>query len=81
MPFSPQPSYQRRQILRLATLAAGASLFPSACRTLNSTSMSDSVTAQPSVPPQTSRVVLVHSEDRVAGTRQALDLLQPSVLK
>ena len=81
MPFSPQPSYQRRQILRLATLAAGASLFPSACRTLNSTSMSDSVTAQPSVPPQTSRVVLVHSEDRVAGTRQALDLLQPTGLK
>lgn len=81
MPFSPQPSYQRRQILRLATLAAGASLFPSACRTLNSTNMSDSVTAQPSVPPQTSRVVLVHSEDRVAGTRQALDLLQPTGLK
>jgi uncharacterized protein (DUF362 family) len=43
--------------------------------------MSDSVTAQPSVPPQTSRVVLVHSEDRVAGTRQALDLLQPTGLK
>jgi len=81
MPFSPQPSYQRRQILRLATLAAGASLFPSACRTLNSTSISDSVTAQPAVPPQTSRVVLVHSEDRVAGTRQALDLLQPTGLK
>ena len=81
MPFSPQPSYQRRQILRLATLAAGASLFPSACRTLNSSSISDSVTAQPSVPPQTSRVVLVHSEDRVAGTRQALDLLQPTGLK
>ncbi|MFM7440187.1 MAG: DUF362 domain-containing protein, partial [Snowella sp.] len=33
------------------------------------------------VPPQTSRVVLVHSEDRVAGTRQALDLLQPTGLK
>jgi len=81
MPFSPQQSYQRRQILRLAILAAGASLFPSACRTLNSTSISDSVTAQPSVPPQTSRVVLVHSEDRVAGTRQALDLLQPTGLK
>ena len=81
MPFSPQPSYQRRQILRLATLAAGASLFPSACRTLNSTSISDSVTAQPAIPPQTSRVVLVHSEDRVAGTRQALDLLQPTGLK
>ncbi len=81
MPFSPEASYQRRQILRLATLAAGASFFPSACRTLNSTSISDSVTAQPSVPPQTSRVVLVHSEDRVAGTRQALDLLQPTGLK
>ncbi|WP_330202918.1 DUF362 domain-containing protein [Cyanobacterium sp. DS4] len=77
---------QRRQVLRLATLATGASLFPSACRAINSTVADNKVTAQsasssPLTPPQISKVVLVYNEDRSAGTRQALDLLQPSDLK
>lgn len=87
-PFPPDGQYNRRQILRLASLAAGTSIFPSACRLLNSPETEPPATAQnPSTPApeltvqpnpsQTSQVVLVHSEDRVAGTRQALDLLQP----
>ncbi|WPF89297.1 DUF362 domain-containing protein [Cyanobacterium aponinum AL20118] len=77
---------QRRQVLRLATLATGASLFPSACRAINSTVADNKVTAQsasssPLNPPQISKVVLVYNEDRSAGTRQALDLLQPTGLK
>lgn len=70
---------QRRQILRLATLATGASLFPSACRAINSTVTDNKVIAQSS--PQMSKVVLVYNEDRSAGTRQALELLQPNGLK
>jgi len=74
---------QRRQVLRLATLATGASLFPSACRAISSTVTDNKVTGQtsPLTPPQTSKVVLVYNEDRSAGTRQALDLLQPNELK
>ncbi|MBD2394125.1 DUF362 domain-containing protein [Cyanobacterium aponinum FACHB-4101] len=77
---------QRRQVLRLATLATGASLFPSACRAINSTVADNKVTAQstsssPLNPPQISKVVLVYNEDRSAGTRQALDLLQPTGLQ
>lgn len=74
---------QRRQVLRLATLAAGASLFPSACGAISSTVTDNKLTAQtsPVTPPQTSKVVLVYNEDRSAGTRQALQLLQPSELK
>lgn len=83
------PPFQRRQILRLATLAAGASLFPAACSSLNSNNTNNTVTAQPSSPAapqspvssQTSRVVVVYNEDRAAGTRQALDLLQPTGIK
>ena len=88
----PDKHYKRRQILRLASLAAGASMFPSACRTLNSPPKENQALAQESPTlasellvqtrsPQTSRVVLVSSEDRVAGTRQALDLLQPEGIK
>lgn len=74
---------QRRQVLRLATLATGASLFPSACHGINSTITENKVTAQtaPLNPPQTSQVVLVYNEDRSTGTRQVLDILQPSGLK
>lgn len=90
--FPPDAHYNRRQILRLASLAAGASLFPSACRAFNSPTTESQVTANepsspaskltvPTKPPQTSRVVLLYSEDRVAGTRQALDLLQPKGIK
>lgn len=79
---SDQP-LQRRQVLRLATLAAGASLFPSACRAINPTVPHNTVTAQssPQISPQTSKVVLVYHEDRQAGTQKALDLLQPTDLK
>ena len=91
-PFPPDGHYNRRQILRLASLAAGASIFPSACRALNSATTESQATVKKSPtpaskltvqlkPPQTSRVVLVYSEDRVAGTRQALDLLQPGGIK
>jgi hypothetical protein len=74
---------KRRQVLHLAILAAGASLFPSACRAINSTVTENKVTVQSSAltPPQTSKVVLVYNEDRLAGTRQALELLQPTGLK
>ncbi len=78
---------QRRQVLRLATLAAGASLFPSACRAIDSTVSDQEVIVQSSspfsalTPPQTSKVVVVYNENRSAGTRQALDLLQPNELK
>ena len=88
----PDGQYNRRQILRLASLAAGASILPSACRTLNSPKAENQVTAQnsstpvpeltvPKRAPQTSRVVWVYNEDRVIGTRKALDLLQPTGIK
>ena len=88
----PEGQYNRRQILSLASLAAGASIFPSACRALNSPKAENQATAQNSStpvpeltvqkrPPQTSSVVLVYNEDRVTGTRKALDLLQPTGIK
>ena len=91
-PLPPDGQYNRRQILRLASLAAGASIFPSACRALNSSKAENQATAQESEtpvpeltvqkrPPQTSSVVLVYNEDRVTGTRKALDLLQPTGIK
>ena len=91
-PLPPDGQYNRRQILRLASLAAGASIFPNACRALNSPKAENQATAQNSStpgsemtvqkrPPQTSSVVLVYNEDRVTGTRQALDLLQPTGIK
>ncbi len=84
--------YKRRQILRLASLAAGASILPAACHTATSTSPDTTQQTTPAAPtPATSplaqspasnasRVVLVRSSDRVAGTKQALDLLQPEGL-
>lgn len=74
--------YSRRQLL--AGLAAGAAALPVACRSA-STQTSASVSLAPAARPTaetasrtSSRVVLVRSEDRVVGTRQAIDLLQPS---
>ncbi len=82
--------YKRRQVLRLAGLAAGASILPTACRAMQSPSETADATVPqlatptPAAAPNTqsaaqnvSRVVLVRSEDRVSGTRKALDLLQP----
>jgi uncharacterized protein (DUF362 family) len=87
------PRFSRRKVLRLAGLAAGAATFPAACRSLNSpdastlgqnsapspvaSPTSESQSAQSVSTANSSRVVLVRSEDRVAGTRRALDLLQP----
>lgn len=91
-PLSPNQKYNRRQVLRLASLAAGASLLPSACRNINSPQSENLTTVQnlstsaplqviSKSPPQTSRVVLVYNEDRVAGTRKALELFQPTGIK
>jgi hypothetical protein len=74
--FPPNRQYNRRKILHLASLAAGASLLPSACRSLDysggeiSTNAQNTTTpaSQASAPPQTSKVVLVYSEDRTEGT-------------
>ncbi|UBF23646.1 DUF362 domain-containing protein [Kovacikia minuta CCNUW1] len=84
--------YHRRDLLRLAGLAAGAAALPVACRTTTSTAdaphlsdpATETVAATTATQPEgrvaragTSRVVLVKTDDRVAGTRKALDLLQP----
>lgn len=73
----------RRKVLRLASLAAGAVMLPTACQSTTrpsaSTGLSTSTesVAQPASTSSSSRVVLVRSDDRVAGTRKAIDLLQP----
>lgn len=86
-PLNPQQGYSRRKILQLAGLAAGSTAFSVACSTSStepiSTSQADpatSVSPAPAKPAASgmSRVVLVRSEDRVAGTRRAIELLQPS---
>lgn len=78
----PDPSrFSRRRVLQFAGLAASAATFPTACRAL--TTQLDSVEAEtaPSVNAaksgKISRVVLIKTDDRVAGTRRAIDLLQP----
>ena len=82
------PHYNRRDILRLAGLAAGAATFPAACRAATPTAessnstmtVSETTATQPepvAARSGTSRVVLVRSDDRDAGTRKAIDLLQP----
>lgn len=84
--------YKRRRVLRLAALAAGTSILPAACRTGNSTSPTPDAAVDATVPTTTttplaqspsgnvSKVVLVRTDDRVAGTQKALDLLQPEGL-
>lgn len=77
--------YTRRHAIKLASLATGAALLPSACRAITrpSESVPDRATAATSISTATpnetavSRVVVLHSEDRVNGTRRVLDLLQP----
>ncbi len=89
MSISQQPSgysYSRRKLLQWASLAAGSTVVSVAC---NAATVGPSSQARsPSLAPDlssaleksqgVSRVVLVRSEDRVAGTRQAIDLLQPA---
>jgi len=81
--------FNRRKILQLGGLALGAATFPSACRAGSSdessaaesqASREQQMVARPeSVAAKSgmSRVVLVKTDDRIAGTRKALDLLQP----
>lgn len=77
--------YSRRQVLRLASLAVGAAALPSACQTIAGTpDQNSSPTPKLAMEPRStastsgsSRVVLIRTEDRVTGTRQALELLQP----
>ena len=84
-------TYSRRNVLTFAALAAGAALAPIACSRTQSAPLIQSLpsqldslpgTANPVVQSTTttSRVVLVRTDDRVAGTQQALDLLQPDNL-
>jgi uncharacterized protein (DUF362 family) len=82
-------SYSRRKILQLTGLAAGSAALSVACNAATPSTESTTAQASPTSPesvPQpaisanVSRVVLVRSEDRVAGTRKALDLLQPEGL-
>jgi len=89
-PDDSTPKYKRRRVLRMAGLAAGASVLPAACRAVTSPSQeayatvvqsaTPTATTRPvasSTPQNVSKVVLVRSDDRVAGTRKAIDLLQP----
>ncbi|NET39115.1 MAG: DUF362 domain-containing protein [Cyanothece sp. SIO1E1] len=59
--------YTRRKVLYQMGLATGAMALPSVLNAATSTNPH--------------RVILVKTEDRVVGMRQALDLLQPSTMK
>lgn len=82
--------YKRRHILKLGAFAAGAATLPIACRnaTIATQSVPESELSQAVSPgvktspvsqttSQTSRVVLVHTDNRVTGTQKAIELLQP----
>lgn len=76
--------YSRRKLLQVAGLAAGSTALSIACGRPNGStqpSPESAVGAPPASPSGVSRVVLVRSEDRVAGTHRALDLLQPDGFK
>ena len=89
MPNSDFNSLNRRQLLHLGGLALGAATLPAACRrgqdSVASTTAAAPIATTPeaiampvrTTPTGVSRVVLVKTDDRVAGTRKALDLLQP----
>ncbi len=64
----------RRQLLKLVGWATGSAALSVACQ---SSPPSESAATQPGV----SRVVLIRTDDRAAGTHQALDLLQPPGLE
>jgi uncharacterized protein (DUF362 family) len=80
--------YNRRKILKWTGLATGAAILPPALYLLQTSLVaakakyfeSSQVLPQPQ-PNGASKVVLVRSEDRVTGTRRALDLLQPSNIR
>ncbi|HIK19232.1 MAG TPA: DUF362 domain-containing protein [Leptolyngbyaceae cyanobacterium M33_DOE_097] len=89
MTDSSNQRYKRRQILQMAGLAAGAAALPAACKAANTPNLDAASKTPTGVQPATSspaiataqtgssRVVLIRTEDRVAGVKQALDLLQP----
>lgn len=88
---NPYSGYSRRKILQLAGLAASSTAFSVACNAATnparnptgpisisrSSPSPDTALSQTAARSGVSRVVLVRSEDRVAGTRKAIDLLQP----
>ncbi|MBD1854001.1 DUF362 domain-containing protein [Leptolyngbya sp. FACHB-1624] len=67
-------------MLRFAGLAAGAATFPTACKALTTptevNNAAEAANLTSASKGQMSRVVLIKTEDRVAGTRRAIDLLQ-----
>lgn len=89
--------YNRRQVLKLAALATGAATLPTACQTFETSSKptltrsaQSAASSQPielansvsqTATSRPSRVVLVSTEDRVVGTRQAIELLQPEGIR
>ncbi|MFZ9739161.1 MAG: DUF362 domain-containing protein [Prochlorotrichaceae cyanobacterium] len=94
MSIDPRPQdYSRRKILKLAGLAASTAAISVACKATTSsppapqagaiaaTPHTNPASDPPASTPGVSRVVLIRSEDRVAGMRQALDLLQPQGLQ
>ncbi|MCM1984030.1 DUF362 domain-containing protein [Lyngbya confervoides] len=89
-PAPPPPDFSRRELLRLASLAASSAALSVACRGTSQSPEADpqrnlaspaAASSSPTTPSGMSRVVLIRSEDRVAGTRQAIDQLQPEGLK
>jgi uncharacterized protein (DUF362 family) len=84
----PRQSLSRRRVLRLASLAAGSAALASACGSQASPGSRAAAGAASAAAEGAgassagvSRVVLIRSDDRVAGTRAAIDLLQPTGLK
>jgi uncharacterized protein (DUF362 family) len=85
---SSAPKHKRRKILQWTGLATGAALLPPTMYLLQAALVAAKakyLDASELVPnPQfkgMSKVVLVRSEDRVAGTRRAIDLLQPQNIR
>lgn len=90
------PRVSRRKVLHLAGLAAATASLPIACQQATpiggDANSAESLAEHPSPTAQTaqvstsgtsdvSRVVLVRTEDRVAGTRRAIELLQPQAIQ
>lgn len=75
-PDNSTPHFSRRKILQFAGLAAGVATFPTACKSLTTSAEGGNAAAEVVNPArasnrQISRVVLIKTEDRVAGTRKA----------
>jgi uncharacterized protein (DUF362 family) len=85
---SSTPKHKRRKILQWTGLATGATLLPPTVYLLQAALVAakakylDASKVVPNPPFNAiSKVVLVRSEDRVSGTRRALDLLQPQNIR